>query len=182
MKITFITGNQGKADFLAKHIEYPIAHQKIDLDEIQSLKLADIAEHKAKQAYQVLNSPVLVEDIGLIFEGLGELPGPFIKWFEVALGLEKICELVDGFESRRATVKICYAFYDGKKISFFEGEIKGSIADRPRGDGGFGFDPIFIPDHVAKTLAEMDEEEVKRYSLRTTTVYPKIKEFLVDKA
>ena len=59
-KVIFITGNQGKADFLAKHVDYPIAHQKLDLDEIQSLDLPEIAKHKAEQAYKVVQAPVLV--------------------------------------------------------------------------------------------------------------------------
>ncbi len=50
--ITFITGNQKKADYLAKYLGFPIEHQKIDLDEIQSLDLREIVEHKVKQAYE----------------------------------------------------------------------------------------------------------------------------------
>ena len=50
--ITFITGNQKKADYLARYLGFPIEHQKIDLDEIQSLDLREIVEHKVKQAYE----------------------------------------------------------------------------------------------------------------------------------
>lgn len=84
--ITFITGNQHKADFLAKHLGMPIAHHKLDLDEIQSTDLRVVVEHKAKQAYEILQKPVLVEDAGLTLTALGNLPGPFIKWFVAELG------------------------------------------------------------------------------------------------
>jgi predicted subunit of tRNA(5-methylaminomethyl-2-thiouridylate) methyltransferase len=72
--ITFITGNQKKADYLAKYLGFPIEHIKLDLDEIQSLSLAEIVEHKAKQAYTKVGKPVIVEDVSLEFSVLGRLP------------------------------------------------------------------------------------------------------------
>lgn len=178
MNLTFITGNQGKADFLAKHVNFPIKHQKIDIDEIQSIELREIAVNKAEQAYEIVKSPVLVEDVALIFEALGKLPGPFIKWFELELGAEGICELVDGLASRRAIARVCFVYFDGREKKIFEGELKGEIAEAPRGNNGFGFDPILIPAGLVKTLAEMNDDELERHSLRTTTVYPQIREFL----
>ena len=177
-EITFITGNQGKADFLVKHVDYPINHRKLDLDEIQSLDLPEIAKHKAEQAYKIVQKPVLVEDVALTFESLGKLPGPFIKWFEIELGLEGLCKIADSLKSRNAVAAVCFVYFDGQNTAFFNGEIAGSISDMPRGSGGFGFDPIFIPDNSKKTLAEMEGDELERYSLRTTTVYPQIKKFL----
>jgi len=179
MNITFITGNQGKADFLAKHVDYPIAHRKIDLDEVQSLDLREIAEHKARQAYKAVGSPVLVEDVSLVFEALGELPGPFIKWFEISLGAEGICRLLDG-KSRKAVASVCFVYFDGQIPQFFQGEMQGEIAKKPAGENGFGFDPIFIRDGQTRTLAQMSDEELGQYSLRTTTVYPQLRKFLIE--
>lgn len=177
-KVTFITGNQGKADFLAKYLGLEIAHQKVDVDEIQSLDLNVISEHKARQAYEVIGSPVLVEDVGLKFKALGNLPGPFIKWFELELGLDGICKLVNRLDSREAIGCISFCYFDGNQPKFFNGQIEGMIAEEPRGSNNFGWDPIFVPKGAEKTLAEMDDEETNKYSLRTTTVYPQIKEFL----
>ena len=83
--ITFITGNQKKADYLAQYLGLNIEHVKLDLDEIQSLDLREIVEHKVRQAYAKVGKPVLVEDVSLIFSELGKLPGPFIKFFEQEL-------------------------------------------------------------------------------------------------
>lgn len=77
--ITFITGNQNKADYLAKYLGFPVRHQKVDLDEVQSLDLHEIVEHKVRQAYGTIGSPVLVEDVALEFSALGRFPGTFIK-------------------------------------------------------------------------------------------------------
>ncbi len=52
--LTFITGNQHKADYLAKYLGIEIAHRKIDLDELQSLDLHEIVTHKVKQAYDIV--------------------------------------------------------------------------------------------------------------------------------
>lgn len=50
--VTFITGNQKKADYLTQFLGFPILHQKVELEEIQSLDLRKIVEHKVKQAYE----------------------------------------------------------------------------------------------------------------------------------
>ncbi len=179
--VTFITGNQGKADFLAKHLNHPVDHVKLDLDEIQSLDLEEIAGHKAMQAFEAIGSPVLVEDVALEIESLGGLPGPLVKWFEKAIGLEGVCALVGS--DRKAVVKVCFAYRDSQGTTFFHGELKGTIAESPKGTNGFGFDPVFIPHTSKKRLAEMTDKELEKYSLRTTTVYPQIKRFLagIDK-
>lgn len=78
---TFITGNQSKTDYLSRQLGVQLDHKKVDLDEIQSTDLHEIVEHKFRQAYEVCGTPVLVEDVSLVFNALGELPGPYIKWF-----------------------------------------------------------------------------------------------------
>ncbi len=67
----FITGNQHKADNMARYLGFPIAHQKIELDEIQSIHLRDVVEHKVRQAYDIVRKPVIVDDVSLEFHALG---------------------------------------------------------------------------------------------------------------
>jgi non-canonical purine NTP pyrophosphatase (RdgB/HAM1 family) len=179
MKVTFITGNEHKARILAQYLGYPVEHQKVDLDEIQSLELHEIVEHKVKQAYGLVKSPVLVEDVGLKLDSLNRLPGPFIKWFLEELGTEGICRLADKLDSRKATAMITFAYYDGVEIKFFDGEIRGSIAPEPRGKD-FGWNPVFIPDGADETYAEMDDKGRLDLGLRTSTVFPLIKDFLTS--
>lgn len=180
VNVTFITGNQGKADFLAKHLGIDIPHKKVELDELQSLDLHEIVEHKVKQAYMKIKKPVLVEDVSFTFDAMGRLPGPFVKWFLEELGNEGICDLLTRYSNHSATGYVCFGYFDGKLIKFFDGKVEGSVPERPRGSNGFGWDSIFIPKGTNKTYAEMNEEEVVRYGLRTSTVYPRIKAYLRD--
>jgi inosine triphosphate pyrophosphatase len=177
MNVTFITGNAHKARILEQYLGYPVEHQKVDLDELQSLDLHEITEHKVKQAFELIQKPVLVEDVGLKFEALGNLPGPFIKWFIQEIGLEDLCRMLDSSGTRAATAMITFAYYDGSKLEFFDGAVKGSIAENPRGKD-FGWNPIFIPGNADLTYAEMDEQGRLAQGLRTSTVFPKLKVFL----
>ena len=169
-EITFITGNAAKAEQLGRHLEYPVTHQKVDLVEIQSLNLKEIVEHKAKEAYRHLQKTVLVEDTSLIFHALGRLPGPLIKWFLIEIDNTGLCNILDNFSDRSALAEVCFGLYDGKELKTFEGQAKGSIAKSPRGERGFGWDPIFIPEGHSKTWGEMDTEEQKETSMRRTAL------------
>ena len=92
--LTFVTGNAAKAEQLRWHLPIPLHHQAVDLPEIQSLSLEEVVGHKAREAYKVIGSPVLVEDTALSFEALKGLPGPLIKWFLQELGNDGLCRLL----------------------------------------------------------------------------------------
>ncbi len=164
--ITFITGNPSKAEQLAVHLDYPMAHRKLDLAEIQSLDLKEIVEHKAKEAYRHVKNPVLVEDTSLTFLALGRLPGPLIKWFLAELDNEGLCRMLDGHSDKRALAEVCFGLYDGKELKMFKGQMNGMIAPSPRGEREFGWNPIFIPQGYEKTWGEMSRDEQKETSMR----------------
>lgn len=160
----FITGNQNKADYLAKMLGVQLEHRKVDLDEIQSIHLEDVVRHKALQAYEIIGKPVLVEDVALSFTALGGLPGPFVKFFvETPGGLENMCRMLDGFTDRSARAECVFGYYDGAQLALLRGGLDGVIADQPRGDNGFGWDKIFQPEGYGdQTRAELslDDDEV----------------------
>jgi non-canonical purine NTP pyrophosphatase (RdgB/HAM1 family) len=157
-EIIFITGNQNKADYLAKYLGYPIKHLKLDLVEIQSMDLGEIVEHKVREAYALVQKPVLVEDVSLEMTGLHGLPGPFIKHFEQRLSFEQMCEMVRD-RDRTAVGRAMYGYFDGQHVKVFEGVIHGRIADQPAGDKGFGWDKIFIPEGYDVTRACLSDED-----------------------
>jgi len=174
----FVTGNQHKANYLAKLLEIELRHQKVELDELQSLDLHEIVEHKVRQAYDVIRAPVLVEDVSLEFCALGKLPGPFIKWFLESAGEEACCRMLDSFVDRKAILRCTFGYYNGKTVRLFDSESLGRISQTPKGDNGFGFDRIFICDGYDITRAEMALEENERTYYERMKPINKVRDFL----
>jgi non-canonical purine NTP pyrophosphatase (RdgB/HAM1 family) len=154
----FITGNEGKAKYLAKYLGVELEHIKLDLDEIQSLDLQEVVHHKVREAYRQIKKPVLVEDVSLEICSLGRLPGPFIKWFLEELTSEQIARLADGGD-RRAIGRCMFGYFDGEREHYFAGELHGTLTEKPSGGNGFGWDNIFIPDGYNVTRAELNETD-----------------------
>ncbi len=179
MPVTFITGNQSKADYLARYLGLPVDHVKLDLDELQSMDLKEIVGHKARQAYEHVKAPVIVEDVSLEFEALGGLPGPFIKFFVERMPFDAICQLLDG-KSRKATAKCVFGYYDGETLKLFEGAMDGEVAQAPMGNGGYGWDKIFIPAGYTQTRAQMNEVDDQKTYLQIKP-FAALKEFLMSK-
>lgn len=159
--VVFVTGNPNKAAYFAELVGLPIDHHKVELDEIQSLDVAEVAERKARQAYDILKRPVLVEDQGMYLPALGGFPGPFVK-FMVDDGdrVDILSRILDGFSNRSAESRTVFVYFDGSEVRKFEGVLYGEIAKEPRGDGGWGWDPVFIPrGYGGRTRAELTKEE-----------------------
>jgi len=176
LDFVFVTGNQDKANYLAKWLGYPVEHHAYEVDELQSVDLQEIAEHKARSAYQKAGQPVLVEDVALTIHAWGHLPGPLIKWFLEEVDCQGIVDMLKAFPDRSATASIVYALYDGQRMQFFTGEVPGKIAEQPRASEKSGWhssrswNSIFIPDGYNKTYAEMTDEELEPISHRAQAI------------
>jgi len=178
-KIIFISSNEAKVKYLSDYFHMPVEYLKLDLPEIQSLSLREVAEDKAKRAYREIKKPVLVEDTSLVFNALGGLPGPLVKWFYEALGNEGLCRLLDDYEDKSITAEVAFAFCDEVGVKIFSGKVEGEISKEPRGEAGFGWDPIFIPKGYKKTWAEMSDNERHKTSMRKIAL-KKLKEYLIS--
>ncbi|MEM7336478.1 MAG: non-canonical purine NTP pyrophosphatase [Chloroflexota bacterium] len=170
MSIVFVTGNQFKFSEVSSLLDGPIWQKEIDLPEIQAVNPQDVIQAKLKSAYELLKTPVIVEDTSLGFDALNGLPGALIKWFLERLGNEGLCRLVEQYESKAATAVTVIGYFDGTKPLFFTGAVTGIIVETPRGTTGFGWDPIFQPDKSINTFAEMTNVEKSEYSMRKTAV------------
>lgn len=174
--ITFITGNQNKADYLAAFLWYPIDHIRIDVDEIQSTDLHTIVDHKVRQAYDIIKKPVIVEDVSLEFDALGWLPGPFIKFFVDNTPFDALCAMVaDG--SRACTARCVFGYFDGSEPVFFEGSLRWELAKEPAWTNWFGWDTIFIPQGYSCTKAWLSPQDNKKVALQIKP-FAAVKEFL----
>ena len=176
--VTFITGNQNKADYLAKYLGFSVKYLKLDLDEIQSLDLKEIVEHKVRQAYEKVKSPVIVEDVSLEFEAFGRLPGTFIRFFVEELPFEIICSMLDG-KTRNAVARCVFGYYDGNILKLFEGSMDGEISHVPAGERGYGWDKIFIPHGYTVTRAQLSEEDDQKTYVQIKP-FAQLKEFLLN--
>lgn len=160
---------------MSKYFGAPIKHTKLDLDEIQSLDLKTIVEHKARQAYQKVQTPVLVEDSSLEFSAFGKLPGPFIRFFVEEISFETMCSMLPE-NSRKAVARSTFGYFDGKDMRFFEGRLNGEIAMTPKGNG-WEWDNIFVAEGYFVTRGELNDEEYRKTYLILRPV-AELKEFL----
>jgi non-canonical purine NTP pyrophosphatase, rdgB/HAM1 family len=159
-KIVFVTGNVGKfAEIkgILKSVGIDAVQNKGDYPEIQADDLEPIAAASAKAAADDLGIPVLVDDSGIFIKALNGFPGPYSRFVEDHLGNPRILKLMENEMNRDAYFKTVIAFCEpGKEPITFSGIVEGKIAFEERGDGGFGFDPIF--DYNGKTFGELGIE------------------------
>src|SRR3989344_8894949 len=143
--LVVVTSNKNKLAEINEILGTNHQVSKLDIPEIQSLNLDEVITHKAKDAYNRIKKPVLVEDISLEIEALNGLPGTLVKFFLERLGTEGTVRLV-GKSKTDTTITAAVAIYDGQKIDIFKGKVKGTLSKKNRGSGGFGFDKVFIPE------------------------------------
>lgn len=165
--IIFGTTNKGKLKEAKIILKINVKGVNLDIDEIQSPDPSRVAAQKAKDYWKELKKPLFVEDLSLSFKAFNNLPGVYIKDFLENLGNEGLAKIIPQGASREATATTTLAYYNGEgKPRLFTGKVKGTIAKNPKGDKGFGWDPVFIPKGSTKTFAEMNLEEKNKYSMR----------------
>lgn len=172
-KICVVTGNKHKF----KEISEIAKEYGIELEmcegfklEFQASDLEEIVLKSVMLAYIYLNRPVLVEDAGLFIEALNGFPGPYSNYVYRTIGIAGILKLLSDVENRRACFKSSVALVHNNRVFISTGKVCGTISRTPRGSGGFGFDPIFIPEGETRTFAEMSIHEKNLYSHRAKAV------------
>lgn len=187
MKILLASNNKYKA----KEILDKIQEAKLQVDiltpnEISS-DIFDVEEKgqtlkenaflKADFFYKKFNLPTFADDTGLEVDVLGGEPGVFSARFSGVYGDDKanrskLLNLLKSTPKSKRTARfrtvICFV-YNGKPI-FFEGVCPGEIISEERGEGGFGYDSIFVPEGYNLTFAEMSFEEKNRISHRSRAI------------
>jgi non-canonical purine NTP pyrophosphatase (RdgB/HAM1 family) len=169
-EIHFATGNADKLRLVQALLPIPVRQVALDLPEVQALDARHVIEAKAREAYRQLNRPVLVQDTALHFAAWNGLPGALVAWFLQAVGNEGICRMMAGWEDRSATAVSAVGFYDGTAFHCFAGETAGRIVAWPRGEHGFGWDPVFAPEGSDRTYAEMPPAQGDVHSMHVQAV------------
>ena len=171
MKLLVATTNAGKMQEIAGILEsLPI--ELVSLDDLPPIEepdetgttFAENARLKALYYHHATTLPSVADDSGLEIDALDCAPGIHsARWegTDYAVKFRKIYDLLEAKHAHRSTARfVCrLALADGGRIVFeAEGVIEGRIADAPKGDKGFGYDPIFYYPPLGRTTAELDRD------------------------
>lgn len=166
--VAFVTSNAGKFATARAHLEpfdLRLEQVELELDEIQAAAVADVAVHKAWQAFRELRRPVIVEDSGFYIDELGDFPGPLIKHVLRALGPAGVARLADQTTQRRCHFESVLAFVDadGQLHTFTDHGDGGTVAMQPaaaREPGAWSaLWDVFIPTGRSTALSALPELE-----------------------
>lgn len=173
--IYFVTGNNYKfievSDLFEKEsVNYILMQKDLNPIEIQADSIKDVATYKLNSIKSEIKSSFFIEDAGFFVDNpLKGFPGVYSSYVLNTIGNEGILKLIDDFNLSKAQFIAVIALYFKPldKIIYFNGIVKGKVSNRIRGKGGFGFDPIFIPDLIPnKTFAELSTIEKNEISHR----------------
>ena len=184
VKLLVATTNEGKLKEIVR-ILAPLGFEvikpphKLEVEETGETFLEN-AYLKAKAYYEEFGLPSLADDSGLVIEALGGYPGVYSSRFysleiggretpeptESEANIRKVLRLMEGKENRRAKfVAFVVLYWKGKGL-LAQGECEGEILKERRGDKGFGYDPIFKPAGMDRSMAELEPEEKDKLSHR----------------
>ena len=169
------TNNKGKLEEIKEIFNdyeiYSLKDKRIDVDVVEDEDtFYGNALKKAKEIYDLTKEEVIADDSGLCINALNDFPGVLTHRFlgEEATDEDRNIDLisrVNNISDRSAKLVCNLVYYNGENTIIGEGILNGIIAYEPRGENGFGFDPIFELDN-GKTLAELTSEEKNRVSAR----------------
>ncbi len=183
MEIFFATSNDNKVrefGHALKDFDLKIKRLNVNVPETDDEDVEDVARKKARDSFEAagVDSPVMVEDSGLYVKSLNGFPGSMSGFFIKKCGEEGLLKLMKNLDNRKAFFKTSIAIYFPKNgdVKTFSGKCRGKISRDKRGSGGFGYDPVFIPENHENTFAE-DIETKKRISHRKKAV-DELKDFI----
>lgn len=158
-----------------------LVHHNIPVPETSDTNIQDQTQYKLEFARKAnLSNPFFVEHTALFIEGWNTLPGALINSFSASVGNAGLIRMLSDYheEERKAVATVQIGFYHNDYGNrFFSGSVMGSIAGKASGEGGFGWDEIFIPDGFNHTFAELSAQEKDEISMRRKAVV-KFNEFL----
>lgn len=168
-KIVFATNNRHKSEevkaILAEKAEiFCLADIGCndDIPETGST-LEENAILKARYIYEKYNIPCFADDTGLEIDALNGRPGVYSARYagepsNSAMNMQKVQLEMEGITNREAQFRTVIAYIENGEIQLFEGTVKGAIGVKPEGNGGFGYDPLFIPEGYDMSFASLSPE------------------------
>ena len=170
MKVLFATGNMGKLqEVKAKFVAHGIEVERLDdrYPELQVDTLEEVVNWGLDWLWNRHKKTLMVDDSGLFIDSLKGYPGVYSAYVFKTLGCEGILKLLEGKKDRSAEFRCCAGYVDSNGVkTLVIGKVKGQIINEKRGTGGFGYDPLFVPDGYEKTFAQMQTDEKNSISHR----------------
>lgn len=146
---------------------YELEHIKTTYPEIQADTIEETIVPGLNWLMERYNRPLMIDDSGLFVDSLKGFPGVYSAYVFKTLGCDGILKLMEGVQDRGARFECCIGFMvPGGKPSISKGKSQGSISSKKMGGGGFGYDPVFIPDGFFETFAELEIAEKNKVSHR----------------
>ena len=190
-KIVFATNNKHKLDEI----------RKITNGSLQILSLADIhcedeieetgttleenALLKARHVKEKYGYDCFADDTGLEVEALGGAPGVYSSRYageacNPADNMAKLLHELAGVKNRNARFRTVITLLIGDEMHFFEGVVNGRIIEEQRGEAGFGYDPVFVPEGKDQTFAELGNDVKNQISHRALATH-QLAQFLTER-
>ncbi len=175
-----MTTNEGKFREVSRMLaEAGIESEMADLDypEIQCDTLEEVVQNALNWLSGRVEGDFLIDDSGLFISSLGGFPGVYSSYVFHTISCEGILKILEGVEDRDAEFRCCFGLHWKGEDRLFLGVSPGTMTKDERGEGGFGYDPIFVPSGHQKTFAEISTEEKNQLSHRGKAL-EKVLEFL----
>lgn len=183
-KLYFATTNKGKLASVSRALSpygISVIHREIDIPEIRSKDIEEIAKQKASFAYNIIKEPVIAMDAAFCIPSLHGFPLTYANFILETIGLEGILKLADG-KDRKCYFEDAIAYLDGKldePVTFVRkvhGILSEKICDMRNNYKWSELHRVFIPDGFSMTLSEMGEQEYQHFrnSLEKPSHYEKL--------
>ena len=164
--LILVSTNPNKGIEAERILGLPLLRVSLTLPEIQAATVEDITRYKIDVSRTKGYERLIVEDVSLGFDELGNFPGPYVRWLLEAAGGKGLAAIAYALNNRAARARCCVGYWNGRGVQTFMGEALGEILVEPRGERHFGWDAWFQPRGSNKTFAEMTDEEKDAVSHR----------------
>ena len=167
-----VTSNEGKArefSVALDRLPWRVERVAMEYQEVQADTLDEVAVASALWLREqgTVEPPFVLEDAGLFVDALNGFPGVYSAYVYRTVGCDGIHRLMEGRDDRRARFEARIALVlPAGPVEVFEGTCIGTVPTEARGTGGFGFDPVFVPEGEERTFAEMGIVEKEAHSHR----------------
>jgi len=156
---------------------YELEHLKTTYPEVQADTIEETIVPGLQWLMERYDRPMMIDDSGLFIDGLNGFPGAYSAYVFKTIGCDGILRLMEGMKVRSARFECCIGYMNpGGKPSISKGVSKGSISKEKAGSGGFGYDPVFIPEGYSKTFAQFEISEKNKISHRGRAIAEFLKE------